>query len=148
MHKAIILRDTVPTESIDILGGVINVMSDAGQGDEQSVTVQESEKSGFGPPPHSHPWSETFYVISGSVDFMLNENGYHFEAGAMVYIPEHQVHAFQSGVNGVKMIEFTGPGSQALDLFRSLSTFLKNSSPEELDRVHQIFSQHGATLCI
>ncbi|WP_296048983.1 cupin domain-containing protein [uncultured Alteromonas sp.] len=148
MHRAIVLQDTAPLETIELLGGLINVMSDHRNGDEQSVTVQESTGSGFGPPPHSHPWSETFYVISGAVDFMLNEDGYHCGAGAMVYIPENQVHAFQSCAEGVKMIEFTAAGSQALELFRSLSTFLKQTSPDELDKVRTIFSQHGATLHI
>lgn len=148
MHKAIILQETAPLETIELLGGMINVMSDQNAGDEQSVTVQESHTAGFGPPPHSHPWSETFYVISGSVDFMLNENGYHCDAGAMVYIPENQVHAFQSGMNGVKMIEFTGPGSQALNLFRALSAFLSKASREDLDKVRDVFAKHGATLCI
>ena len=64
MHRAIVLQETASLESIDLLGGLINVMSDTQKGDEQSVTVQESSGAGFGPPPHSHPWSETFYVLS------------------------------------------------------------------------------------
>lgn len=55
MHRAIVLQDTAPLETIELLGGLINVMSDHRNGDEQSVTVQESTGSGFGPPPHSHP---------------------------------------------------------------------------------------------
>ena len=148
MHRAIVLQETASLESIDLLGGLINVMSDSQAGDEQSVTVQESSGAGFGPPPHSHPWSETFYVISGAVDFMLNEDGYHCGVGAMVYVPEGQVHAFQSCAEGVRMFEFTGLGSQSLDLFRSLSAFLKQAAPDELDKVRSIFSAHGATLHI
>lgn len=148
MHKAIVLQDTAPVESIELLGGLINVMSDVQAGAEQSVTVQESSGPGFGPPPHSHPWSESFYIVSGAVDFMLNEDSYHCNAGAMVYVPANQVHAFQSCSKGVKMIEFTGPDSQALALFRALAQFLQKASPDELDNVRDIFSQHGATLHI
>ena len=46
------------------------------------------------------------------------------------------------------MFEFTGLGSQSLDLFRSLSAFLKQAAPDELDKVRSIFSAHGATLHI
>jgi quercetin dioxygenase-like cupin family protein len=34
------------------------------------ITLQTGDK-GSGPPPHSHPWDESFYVVKGAVDFTV-----------------------------------------------------------------------------
>lgn len=145
-HSPIINNEDSPVEVIPLLGGTIKVMSSSDLGDENNITVQLNDGPGFGPPPHSHSWSETFYVISGSVTFIMNGEELSCGPGSIVYVPSGAVHGFQSGPDGVKMVEITGAKSKALGLFRELSAFLENGPPEDMKKVKEIFMNHEADL--
>lgn len=141
----IILSADKRLEAFSLLGGMIEVLSSSSNGDENNITLQSSTAPGFGPPPHSHPWSESFYVISGSVTFMLNGDECECKAGSMVYVPSGNIHAFSSGANGVEMVEFTGNDSRAIPLFKNLSQQIR-SLPPDMDLVSKIFAENGVSL--
>lgn len=48
-----------------------------------------------GPPPHSHPWEEAFYVIEGELYVQIGETAAHVMQGAYVRIPENATHTFR-----------------------------------------------------
>ena len=141
----IILNSDERLDKFNLLGGTIEVFSSTYSGDESNVILQASTGPGFGLPPHSHPWSETFYIIRGSIYFMLNGNECELQEGSMVYIPQGAVHAYSSGDNGVDMLEFTGESSQAVSLFKQLSSEI-TASPTDMDLLRRIFEENGASI--
>ena len=144
---AVLLQREQRLDEFPLLGGIIEVLSSSANGDEWNITVQSSDKPGFGPPPHSHSWSEAFYVIKGAVTFMLNEDAKVCKAGSWVYVPSNTVHSFSSGEGGVEMIEITGHESCAVSLFKKLSREI-TSLPPDIDVVKRVFSEFGAVLHI
>lgn len=48
-----------------------------------------------GPPPHFHPWGEACYLISGEVEFQVDDETLRVSGGDFVYAPANTVHAFQ-----------------------------------------------------
>lgn len=48
-----------------------------------------------GPPPHAHDWSESYYVISGTVDVMANGQWRSLRAGEFLHVPGEVSHAYR-----------------------------------------------------
>ncbi len=57
--------------SLQVLGVSVTVLANNTKSSSYGVTLQEGE-AGMGPPPHSHVWDESFYVLEGSVEFTSN----------------------------------------------------------------------------
>ena len=75
--------------ALDVLGARITVLAPNSATRSHEVTLQQGDE-GVGPPPHCHPWDETFFVTCGRVDTALA----HFEDGLAFcdragYRPEH-----------------------------------------------------------
>jgi mannose-6-phosphate isomerase-like protein (cupin superfamily) len=66
-----------------------------------------------GPPPHSHPDEEVFYVIEGSFEFMLDDPSQPIPArtGALIRVPGNALHTFKNvGVTPGKLLTIAMPG--------------------------------------
>jgi quercetin dioxygenase-like cupin family protein len=50
---------------------------------------------GSGPPPHSHPWDESFFVIKGEIDFGIGADSTTALAGTLVHLPAGTEHWFR-----------------------------------------------------
>ena len=66
------------------------------------ITLQTGDR-GSGPPPHSHPWDESFYVVRGAVDFTVDGKTTKAGPGAFFHLPAGTVHAFRIQENGTSM---------------------------------------------
>ncbi|QMU28139.1 cupin domain-containing protein [Adhaeribacter radiodurans] len=67
-----------------------------------------------GPPPHTHPDEEVFYILSGEFEFVLNDltNPIRAVAGSVVHIPSYALHTFKNiGKTTGKMITIVTPGN-------------------------------------
>jgi quercetin dioxygenase-like cupin family protein len=63
---------------------------------------------GAGPPPHSHPWDESFYILDGEVHFGADERqDVVAKPGTLVHLPAGTVHWFRFGPGGGTMLSMT-----------------------------------------
>ena len=58
-------------------------------------------RRGEGPPPHRHPYEETFVVLEGVSEFTVDGNTVEVAAGSIVVSPAGQVHSFKGASDGV-----------------------------------------------
>lgn len=75
-----------------------------------------------GPPPHTHPDEEVFYVLNGEFEFILNDLGSPFKAlpGSVIHVPSNALHTFKNvGQSAGKMIVIITPG-QLEQYFRAV----------------------------
>lgn len=107
------------------------------------ITLQ-SGNEGMGPPPHRHDWDETFYVTKGQVIFSCGGSVTTCEAGTLVHVPGGTVHAFAYGPGGGEMLEMTGQGSNAVQMFTALSQQIP-PGPPDIPKVVQVLANHGVT---
>ena len=109
-------RDVAP---IDVLGVRITVLAanTATQGYE--ITLQEGDE-GAGPPPHSHDWDESFYVLRGAVEIVCAGKRAELGAGALVHVPRGTVHGYRFGRGGGAMLEISGQGGHASRMFTNV----------------------------
>lgn len=62
-----------------------------------------------GPPPHTHPWHESYFVVEGEVDVMLNGNVSRVTAGGFVSIPPGTAHCYRIATPSAKFLVLTSP---------------------------------------
>jgi len=105
--------------ALDVLGVRITVLAanTATQGYE--ITLQEGDE-GAGPPPHSHDWDESFYVLRGEVEINCAGKVATLGPGSLVHVPRGTVHGYRFGTGGGGMLEVSGHGGSATTMFKNV----------------------------
>lgn len=62
---------------------------------------------GSGPPPHAHPWTETFVVLDGEVTVLIGEDEHLLRAGERATVPYNTVHTFRLGSDAARLLAIT-----------------------------------------
>ena len=115
--------------ALNVLGVEITVLATNQAAGAYEITLQEGAE-GMGPPPHSQPWDESFFVLRGQVEFEAADQAATVQAGSLVHVPAGTVHAFRFGVGGAVMIEFTGAGGGATRMFTHVAQEVPPGPPD------------------
>lgn len=68
-------------------------------------------RAGCEPPPHAHTFEEeSFYVLEGEADFLVDDQAHAARAGELVVLPRGHVHAFRVRSERVRMLLWVTPG--------------------------------------
>lgn len=129
---------------LDVVGIAITVLAPNTRTGSYEITLQEGPE-GAGPPPHAHPWEESFYVTRGSVLFSAGGTDHIAAPGTLVHVPAGTVHAFRFGAGGGGMVEFSGAGGQATQLFTSIA----NEVPDgvaDVPKLVGVMQRHGVAI--
>lgn len=133
-------------EALDVLGTRITILASKESMDSGEVTLQ-SGTEGSGPPPHSHAWDESFYVLEGAVSFTCDGTTQLCRKGTLVHVPAGTVHSFQYASGGGEMLEFTGRGSNAVEMFSNVAAEVP-PGPPDLEHVEKVLNENGVTVHI
>lgn len=117
------------TAPLSVVGTSVTVLLSDAESKGQQITLQSGDE-GTGPPPHSHPWDEAFYVTKGCVQFTCGGQTTLCMAGTLVHVPGGTVHAFSYGRGGGEMLEITGAGSKAIHMFSALDREIPPGPPD------------------
>lgn len=131
---------------LHVIGVQVTVLASRQQTQSHEVTFQEGPE-GAGPPPHSHGWDESFYVLRGSVNVMVGGQQLRGTPGSFIHVPADTVHAFQFGPEGGAMLEVAGQGAQATSMFTQLDRDIP-PGPPDLPKVVGILRDHGVAVAI
>ncbi|MEB3321707.1 MAG: cupin domain-containing protein [Synechococcaceae cyanobacterium] len=127
--------------ALDVIGVKVVVLASGTDSGTPQITLQSGDE-GAGPPPHSHDWDESFYVIRGRVDFACDDATTTCTAGTFVHVPAGSAHAFRFGPGGGEMLEVTGGQSRAIDLFTALAREIP-PGPPDVPRVVAVGDEYG-----
>jgi len=105
---------------------------------------EQTGPEGSGPPPHSHGWDESFYVLDGEIEFGFGDETMTARPGTLVHLPQGTVHWFRFGAGGGKMISFTGAGNAAA-FFTELDAHISPAEPD-VDKLIAIGAKHGVAV--
>lgn len=133
-------------QALNVIGIKITVLASREQTQGHELTLQEGPE-GAGPPPHSHAWDESFYVLRGSVDCMVAGELVHGTPGSFVHVPAGTVHAFRFGPEGGAMLEVAGQGAAATAMFRKLDEQIP-PGPPDVQKVVGILRDHGVAVAM
>jgi quercetin dioxygenase-like cupin family protein len=136
-----IIRPVDREPPLEVLGTQVTILASGNDASDQRITLQAGSE-GTGPPPHSHDWDESFYVNAGQVQFTCAGETTLCGAGTFVHVPAGTVHAFSYGPGGGEMIEITGRGSNAIEMFSALAHEL-SPGPPDIPKAIEVLAEHG-----
>lgn len=115
--------------ALNVLGTEVTVLASNAATRSYEITLQRGDE-GLGAPPHSHPWDESFYVLEGGVEFTCAGRTRACGPGTFVHVPAGTVHGFRYAAGGGEMLEFTGQGGRATQMFADLDRTIPPGPPD------------------
>ncbi len=140
----LVVKPEAYKKALNVVGTEVSLLASKELTQGQEFTYQ-SGKEGMGPPPHSHDWDETFFVVKGSVEFTCNGITENCHPGTLVFVPGGTIHAFQYGPQGGEMLEITGSGSLASQLFIALDAEIP-PGPLDVEKTVRVSAENGVTI--
>jgi len=144
--KPFVLRPADRKPALSVVGTQVTVLASMSDTEDQQITVQSGDE-GTGPPPHSHPWEESFYVTKGQIAFTCGGETTMCTVGTLVHVPAGTVHAFSYGPGGGEMLELTGGRSKAISMFTALDREVP-PGPLDVAKVIRVAGEYDAKLHI
>ena len=121
--------------ALNVVGQKITVLASNAQTHGYEIFLQQGVE-GSGPPPHSHDWDESFYVLKGSVEITCDGSAATAEAGTLVHVPAGTIHSFRFGAGGGEMLSVTGHNSNAAEVFTAFDQL--PPGPPDLQKMLEI----------
>jgi quercetin dioxygenase-like cupin family protein len=111
-RSAVFLPPEAPKKDLNVVGEVIRVLADASLTGSYEVFEQFGPE-GAGPPPHTHPWDEAYFMIEGEMDVLIGERTVVLKAGGFVHLPAGTAHCFRYRSKGGRFISVTSTSGAA-----------------------------------
>jgi quercetin dioxygenase-like cupin family protein len=143
MPEAFVVTPATRPAPLNVVGEQITVLASGSQTGGYEI-FRQAGPEGSGPPPHCHPWDESFYVVRGNIAFGVGDKDMIAEPGTLVHLPAGTMHWFKYGKGGGEMISMTSREAASLfftDVHRAIS-------PETLDipKFVEIANKHHLTV--
>jgi mannose-6-phosphate isomerase-like protein (cupin superfamily) len=142
-QKPLIVTPSCRNDALSVAGTNVTVLISSNESGSQQITLQSGQE-GSGPPPHSHPWDESFFVTSGLVQFTCDGITTTCCAGTLVHVPAGTIHSFSYGVGGGEMLEVTGGASNSVRSFIALDREIP-PGPVDVPKIVQVAGDYGVT---
>jgi quercetin dioxygenase-like cupin family protein len=126
--------------ALDIVGEHITVLASGEATGGYEIFLQRGPEDS-GPPPHNHPWDESFIVVKGEVDFGFGSASRTASAGTLVHLPAGTEHWFRFGQGGGEMISITSRLG-ASQMFTDMAREVAPVNPD-LEKLAEVGRRHG-----
>jgi quercetin dioxygenase-like cupin family protein len=130
--------------ALNVLGTKVTVLASNAATQSYEITLQQGNE-GTGPPLHSHNWDESFYVLKGQIEFSCAGKTVMCMPGTLVHVPAGTKHGFRYGSGGGEMLELTGQGGFATQMFTAISKEIP-PGPPDIPKVLEVVQQYGVTV--
>jgi quercetin dioxygenase-like cupin family protein len=128
-------------KSFPVLGDHVDMLVTQEMTGGSSASLVETSPPGGGPPPHKHQnEDETFYVIEGEYEFLVDGEWIKASAGDSFYRGRGTIHTFRNcGTTSGRILIFVQPGG-----FQSyLEEISPLSVPRDLSKLIEISNRYG-----
>ncbi len=145
--KTFIVTPENYSPALNVVGTQVTVLASNTDTQTYEITLQRGDKR-TGPPPHSHNWDESFYVLKGSVEFTFSGKTEVCGPGTLVHVPAGTVHSFCYGSDGGEILEFTGQGGCATKMFTAVSETMPPGppAPQDIPKLLDVLEKNGVTV--
>lgn len=142
MPEAFVVTPATRPIPLNVVGEQITILAPGSRTDGYEI-FRQAGPEGSGPPPHCHPWDESFYVVSGTVEFGLGSSDVIADAGTLVHLPAGTMHWFRFGRGGGEMITMASRG-EASQFFTDVDSAISPEAPD-IPKLIQIGTRHQLT---
>ena len=130
---------------LNIVGEHVTVLASGEATGGYEVFLQRGPE-GRGPPPHSHPWDESFFVIKGQIDFGIGAESTTASPGTLVHLPAGTEHWFRFGSGGGEMVSMTSRLG-ASKMFADMAREIDPGNPD-LAKLAEVCAPYGLRVAI
>ena len=142
-RPAFVVEPSDRPRPLEVVGQHVTILASGKATGGYEIFLQDGV-DGSGPPPHHHPWDESFYVVSGAIAFGIDDHESVARAGTLVHLPAGTVHWFRFGKEGGQMISITGRAA-ASAMFEHIDREISPESPD-LGRLVAISAEHESLI--
>lgn len=129
-------------QSLKVVGEEITVLASGAQTGSYEI-FRQAGPEGTGPPPHNHPWDESFYVVKGELAFGIDDSETIAGPGTLVHLPAGTTHWFRFGAGGGEMVSVTSREG-ASRMFTDFDREIPPGDPD-IGKLIEIGQAHGLT---
>jgi len=126
--------------ALDIVGEQITILA-SGEATEGYEIFLQRGPTGSGPPPHTHPWDESFFVVKGEIEFGIGPQSKTASPGTLVHLPAGTEHWFRFGEGGGEMVSMTSRLG-ASRMFSDIAQEVEPVNPD-LGKLAEVGARHG-----
>src|SRR5437762_711224 len=102
-----------------IVGDTIRVLATSSDTGGRFEAFEATGPRDSGPPPHAHPWSESYFIAEGEVDVIVGDEKMRATPGAFINIPAGMIHGYRIATPFARFTVITTPEG-ASDFFHEL----------------------------
>ncbi len=122
-----------------VVGDSMRVLAEAADTGGAFEVFEMTGPRDSGPPPHAHPWTESYSVIEGTIDILIGDQTLSGTPGCFFQIPAGTFHSYRITSDMARVLIVTSP-SGAADFFREID------SETDMAKMIGIAMRHGFTL--
>lgn len=104
----VVIRPTSGNRPLNVIGDAILPLVTAADGTGYEL-FDLSGPAESGPPPHSHPWAEAYYVLDGEVAVEVDGDRHVAGPGHVVHIPADRMHCYKILTPSARFLVLTSP---------------------------------------
>jgi quercetin dioxygenase-like cupin family protein len=139
MPKPFVVLPENRSRALDVVGDKITVLASKGDTHGYELFFIEGAK-GTGPPPHSHDWDESFFVLKGNIQFGFQGREMLATPGTLVHLPADTEHWFKFESDEGQLLSVTGLGSGAAAFFTQVDADVADGS--DIDGLAAVAEKH------
>ena len=144
--KPFVVTPNTYARALNVVGEKITVLASNASTQGYEIFLQQGDE-GTGPPPHSHDWDESFYVVKGNVEISYGDKTITATPGTLVHLPAGTIHGFRFGAGGGEMISVTGQTGHATQLFTTIDREVP-AGPPDIPKLIAVAQKCGVTVAI
>lgn len=137
---------TIPAAGtrLAVVGDTVTVLTPATVTGSAFESFLVEGPEGSGPPPHSHQWHETFYLLEGQMEVMLDGEVSVRGSGDHITIPAGTLHCFRVLSDQARMLVVTS-GERASRFFADLDASVPAGTPtdETMPAIIEVAKRNG-----
>lgn len=145
MRAPLIVSRKSSPRPLNVVGEQITVLASGAETGSYEIFLQAGPE-GSGPPPHSHPWDEAFYVMRGDIAFGVGEREMVASAGTLIHLPAGTTHWFRFGQGGGEMISMTSREG-ASHMFTDIDREIPPEKPD-VEKLVKLGAPYGLTITL
>ncbi|MCQ8773636.1 cupin domain-containing protein [Streptomyces telluris] len=148
MAKNAHVRHSGDGKAIWMLNGLYEVKASSDETNGVMTVMEMTIPEGMGPPPHTHPGTESVYVIEGTLRYHIGDETVEGGPGSFFHIPEGTLERFEP-TSTVRLLVVYTPGdidqffAEAGEPAQRRELPPRSETPPDVDRLIEIGKRHG-----
>jgi quercetin dioxygenase-like cupin family protein len=134
-----------------MLGGLYEVKASSAETGGAMTVMEMTLPAGMGPPPHTHPGSETVYVLEGRLKYHIGGEVFDGEPGSCFHIPAGVMENFEPVADSRVLVVYEPGGmeeffAEAGEPAERYEVPPAPTEPPDLERLVAIGEKHGMNI--